>query len=211
MSYDAQSNSWLAFLRYAASAIPDKGKVFEIGPGNKPNRSLVRHFCTEHEHTYFWADINQVGERMKGFRRMLGESSINSPGDEFDGVISFCMLFNCRRPWLLVPELARVCVQNGVVIVVTPMYAKRARYPADVGRIWPDGLQSLFVDAGLKVETMVIASLDKRESSRKHMIGGVSPADVVCVGRKPPYGGKAYKRRLARIARAKEACRDRER
>lgn len=184
MTYRQKSNTWAAFMAYAATAIPDGAEVFEIGPGN-PSRSLINKFCQERALRYSWADLNNRGRGKPGFYTMEHESHVQCSDEEFDAIVSLHVLHHCRRPWLLVPELVRICKAGGLVIVQESMYEKEHRHPVDCGRIWPEGLKALLSDAGLAIEKLVVASGMAGISETKNSIGNVESVDVVGIGRKP--------------------------
>jgi len=184
MSYRSDTNSWLAFRCHAAGLLVPGSAVFEIGPGN-PGRSVIGRWCLENGYEYNWADLNQRGKGVDGFHRMVGPYAVEAANGQFHAVVSFQMLHNCRRPWLLVPELARLCKPGGVVIISDSMYERENRHPVDCGRIWPDGLKVLLEDAGLGVEKLVIETGLDGGRGRKNTIGHVEAADLIGIGRKP--------------------------
>lgn len=183
MGHKPNTNAWMAFSIHVATVIPEGAEVFEIGPGNY-RRSLIRKLCAEKGYRYSWADLNNHGAGEPGFHRMQHPSYVDGVSGLFDAVVSFQMLHNCERPWILLPELARLCTPGGFVAVVDSMYEKENRHPVDCGRTWPDGLRVLFEDAGLLSEKIVVAELDGG-AGRKNTIGNVPPASLVGIGRKP--------------------------
>ena len=68
--------------------------------------------------------------------------------DAFDVVISGSTMEHVTRPWLWVPELARVVRPSGLVAIVTHWSFEEHRYPLDCYRYLPDGMRELFDLAG---------------------------------------------------------------
>ncbi len=70
------------------------------------------------------------------------------PDGYFDVVLSGSVMEHVERPWLWVPELARVLKPGGWLCLVTHWCFPLHRYPVDCWRILPDGMQVLFDDTG---------------------------------------------------------------
>lgn len=88
---------------------------------------------------------------------MLSPYQIQTEGDSFDVVISGQCLEHVERPWVLVPEMARMLKPEGFLILTAPWQWTIHRYPLDCWRILPDGMKVLLRDAHLKVlDTYVI-------------------------------------------------------
>lgn len=66
----------------------------------------------------------------------------------FDVVISGSTMEHVTRPWLWVPELARVMRPGGLLAIVTHWSFQEHRYPLDCYRYLPDGMRELFDLAG---------------------------------------------------------------
>lgn len=62
----------------------------------------------------------------------------------FDVVISGSTMEHVTRPWLWVPELARVVRPGGLLAIVTHWSFEEHRYPLDCYRYLPDGMRELF-------------------------------------------------------------------
>ena len=78
------------------------------------------------------------------------------PDDAYEVVISTETLEHVRRPWVFVPELARVCEPGGVVILTTVGYAfPEHDVPADYWRFGNGALEILMADAGLELLELV--------------------------------------------------------
>jgi SAM-dependent methyltransferase len=68
--------------------------------------------------------------------------------NSFDVVMCSGMLHNVSRPWLLVPEMARVLRPGGLLAIVAPWSLGLSQYPRDYFRVMPDGMMELFDIAG---------------------------------------------------------------
>jgi len=87
---------------------------------------------------------------------------------EFDCVISGQMLEHVFRPWVIVPEMARVLAKNGTMCIIVPFRIFEHRYPVDCWRFLPDGLRYLMQDmAGLKIVECRISHDDTVGIARK--------------------------------------------
>lgn len=70
--------------------------------------------------------------------------------ESFNLVICGQVLEHVERPWVLVPEMARVLVPGGLLIIAAPWQWGIHRYPLDCWRILPDGMSVLLNDAKLQ-------------------------------------------------------------
>jgi SAM-dependent methyltransferase len=89
----------------------------------------------------------------------------------FDIVISGSTMEHVERPWLWVPELARVLVPGGLLAILTHWQFPVHRFPIDTYRYLPDGMMVLFdeakclVDYDIRIvsDTDIIASAFKQD------------------------------------------------
>lgn len=65
----------------------------------------------------------------------------------FDVVMSGSTMEHVERPWLWVPELARVLRPGGLLAILTHWQFAEHRYPIDTYRYLPDGMKVLFDEA----------------------------------------------------------------
>lgn len=91
-----------------------------------------------------------------GVTMVMDAESLKFDDDEFEVVISTEMLEHCRRPWLAVAEMARVCAPGGYVLVSARGFDERGAFdlhdhPGDHWRFGPGSLDMLAADAGLDV------------------------------------------------------------
>lgn len=78
---------------------------------------------------------------------------LTTPVEPADVVIAEQVLEHVARPWDAVSNLRRMCRDGGVVVVTTPFMLRRHEEPKDYWRFTEDGLEVLFSQAGLQVET----------------------------------------------------------
>jgi SAM-dependent methyltransferase len=90
----------------------------------------------------------------------VSEDTIQGPGAAYDVVISGQCLEHVKRPWRLVPEMARMLRPGGLLIVTAPWQWKVHRYPLDCWRILPDGMRVLLEDGGLTCAAAYIKASD---------------------------------------------------
>lgn len=77
------------------------------------------------------------------YRYPIGEN-------EYDVVISGSVIEHVPKPWLWLPELARITRRGGHVITVNPVNWIFHQAPVDCWRIYPDGMKALCEQAGLE-------------------------------------------------------------
>lgn len=84
--------------------------------------------------------------------------------DAFDAVISGQVMEHVEKPWLWVPELARVLRPGGLLVIITHHTYPEHRYPVDCYRYMPDGLRVLLDEAGC-LHSYDITMLDDAEGT----------------------------------------------
>lgn len=98
-----------------------------------------------------------------GFDTVLGANvdvALNSPEDwrlapqhigTYDVVVSGQVLAHIRRPWLWIQQLTSLARTGGLLWICAPNAWEYHEIPIDCWRIWPEGLKTLFADAGVQV------------------------------------------------------------
>lgn len=163
-------NSILVFRKHLLRFFNDGAHVLEIGPDGNP--STYRREVTA-DVTWSTADLaSQVDDqgrlRWGAARgtdltyRMTSDYAIEAPDGTFEIVISGQVIEHVRKPWLWVPELARVCKPGGLVLTVNPVSWPYHEAPIDCWRIYPEGMRALCEDAGLIVELSLFESMEPR-------------------------------------------------
>jgi SAM-dependent methyltransferase len=92
----------------------------------------------------------------------------------FDVVMCSGMLHNVSRPWLLIPEMARVLRPGGLLAIVCPWSLGLSQYPRDYFRVMPDGMEELFSLAGClrDCEIKIASGRDVTATAIKAAING---------------------------------------
>lgn len=96
--------------------------------------------------TYRGCDL-QPGENVDFVMRKPYE--IQERGEEYDLVLCGQVLEHVCKPWLLVPEIARMLKPGGVAILTAPWHWHVHRFPRDYWRILEDGMLVLLGIASL--------------------------------------------------------------
>ncbi len=172
-------NSILVFRKHLLRFFTDGAQVLELGPDGNP--SSYRREVTA-DVTWSTADLaSQVddhggllwgtGRGSELTYRMTTDYKIEAPDGTFDIVVSGQVIEHVRKPWLWIPELARVCKPGGVVLTVNPVSWPYHEAPIDCWRIYPEGMRSLCEDAGLTVELSLFESAWSHD--RVHGIRGI--------------------------------------
>lgn len=88
------------------------------------------------------------------------------PDNTYDIVFSGNVIEHVAKVWRWVPELARITKPGGLVITINPTSWPYHPAPIDCWRIYPDGMQALCDEAGLKVELSFFGSLELPHTKR---------------------------------------------
>ncbi len=173
-------NSLLLFEKYAKPYFKSYTRVLEIGPDEYPSayQRLVN------DDTIVWETLEVVppdsdyspystGEAISNLT-YVAEDEYQFPIEDetFDIVLSGQVLEHVRKPWLWIPELARICRTEGHVITICPLNWPYHEAPVDCWRIYPEGMNSLYEDAGLGMVFGKSESLELRD--RRYMLTGDS-------------------------------------
>jgi SAM-dependent methyltransferase len=163
-------NSILVFRKHLLRVFTDGVHVLELGPDGNP--STYRREVTA-DVTWSTADLASQVDDQGGLLwgsgrgteltyRMTSDYAIEALDGTFDIVVSGQVIEHVRKPWLWVPELARVCKPGGLVLTVNPVSWPYHEAPIDCWRIYPEGMRALCEDAGLLVELSLFESLEPR-------------------------------------------------
>ncbi len=188
-------NSQLIFAKHALSCFRDGMRVLEIGPDGFPStyRKIVNNSTLQ------W-DTLDIFEDQRLTYRAKGDYDFGIPSNTYDIVFSGQVIEHVRKTWLWMPEVARVCKPGGIVITINPVSWGYHEAPIDCWRIYPEGMKSLYDEAGLQVDLSVAESLEPFKNRfmqylkvfRKVITGGRVAAsglppiiDTITVGHKP--------------------------
>ncbi len=161
-------NSRATFAKHVLPHFRDGMDVLEVGP---EKRGSTYRTTIEATINYFTADI--VDKPNEVYYIQCEENVIDVTDDSFDMVFACNVLEHVRRPWLWVPELARIIRPGGIVALVAPVTFGKHRAPYDCWRVLPDGARVLLEDAGLEAIFTRLSNLHE------------DCQDLVAIGRVP--------------------------
>jgi SAM-dependent methyltransferase len=164
-------NSILLFKKYATEYFSSKSKVLEIGADAIP--STYQQIVESNEITWDTIDL----QKREGFTFVSNsEYSFPIKSNEYDIVLSGQVLEHVRKPWIWLKEIYRVVNVGGIVITINPASWPYHEAPIDCWRAYPDGMISLYEDAGLstiisKCECLEVSPNKRRLPGRTMGIG----------------------------------------
>ena len=146
-------------------------RVLEIGPDKSPSslRLLVGNDSIQWDtlDLYPNASLTHVA---------VNEYTFPIPDNQYDIVVSANVIEHVRKVWVWIKEVARVCKAGGRVITLGPVSHPCHRAPYDCWRIYPDGMRTLYEEAGLKMDVCRCQSLEY--TGRRRMLPGISGVDA---------------------------------
>ena len=69
--------------------------------------------------------------------------------NSFDVVVSTQVLEHVKHPWRWIKEVYRICKPNGIIYICTPNSIGYHAFPIDCWRVWPEGMNAVFEEAGV--------------------------------------------------------------
>ena len=144
-------NSLALFRRYVLPAIEPGKLVLEVGGITPHYRDALLESGPEHNSTTWITCDAKQKEAGSDSIGMSGDYSIDCGDAVYHYVLAGQVIEHVRKPWLWLPELARVTRHGGLVILISPISWGFHKAPIDCWRIWPDGMRALLEDAGLTV------------------------------------------------------------
>lgn len=178
-------NSLGLFKKHLLPVLPSGARVLEVGGGRGTEHYRRAADEAGKNLTWTYCDVSNA-EVKDGALPMDGPYSIQCADHLFPVVLSGQVIEHVRKPWLWVPELARVCRRGGLVCLLSPISWGYHRAPVDCWRIWPEGMRSLFDEAGLEEVLLTYEALGK--DTAREQRGQINPGpvlDLVSIGRKP--------------------------
>ncbi|HNV86865.1 MAG TPA: methyltransferase domain-containing protein [Candidatus Omnitrophota bacterium] len=149
-------NCRLVFEKYAKPFFKSNMRILEIGPDGHP--STFRQMLDLDRVRWETLDIFNDG---RVTYVAADEHAFPVPDGTFDVVFSNQVIEHVRKPWLWIKENARVCKKNGRVITLCPVSWPYHEAPVDCWRIYPEGMKSLYEEAGLTLEICRLESLER--------------------------------------------------
>ena len=148
-------NSRLLFAKYAPQHFRPGMRILEIGPDGFP--STYRQLVQVPDLT--WETIDLFDDP-RLTHRAVGEYDFGLPTGQYDLILSGQVIEHVRKTWRWMTEVARVCKPGGTVITVNPVTWGYHEAPIDCWRIYPEGMLSLYDEAGLEVQHCTAESLE---------------------------------------------------
>lgn len=125
-----------------------KGKLLDIGCGNKPYKQLIEHQIE----SYLGCDIVQSENNTVDI--ICNADEIPMESSLFDTVISTQTIEHVENPQGLVAEAYRLVKPNGYLIISGPMYWPLHEEPFDFYRFTKYGFKHTIEHAGFEIETI---------------------------------------------------------
>jgi SAM-dependent methyltransferase len=130
-----------------------RGRLLDVGCGDKPYLHMFRPFVTEyvgveHEATFAATAANQSDRRPDV---MYDGERLPFDDESFDTVLNVQVLEHTPHPGRLVREMGRVLKRDGILIMTAPFSFRLHEEPHDYFRYSPHGLRQLCADGGLEV------------------------------------------------------------
>jgi SAM-dependent methyltransferase len=145
-----QNNSFLVY-HYLVKALTysiekyAKGKVLDVGCGNKPYRSLFKDSITE----YTGCDINQTS--LNSVDIICNVLEIPLPDQSFDTVLCTQVIEHVYDHKSLLKEIYRLLKKDGVIILSGPLYWPVHGEPHDFFRFTKYGFVKLLEECGFSI------------------------------------------------------------
>jgi SAM-dependent methyltransferase len=133
--------------KYCSEFFDEEIVVADIGSRNKQGRGNSYKDKMPTIWKYLGLDLNP-GRNVDVI--MPGEYEIPLETESVDLVISGQCLEHVNNPFKLVTEAARILKPGGLMILVAPFIFVEHKHPVDTFRYLPDGMRSLFKEAGLE-------------------------------------------------------------
>jgi len=168
------TNSKLLFEKYALPLLKPGMKVLEIGPDAFP--STYQHLTGGLPLEWHTLDIYDSPHLTYP---NSSQYSFAIPDESYDVVLSGQVIEHVKKPWIWMPELARITKAGGLIITINPVSWIYHEAPVDCWRIYPEGMKALYEDASL---TVMLSCWESLETPHFHRyLPGISRE---CQGRK---------------------------
>jgi SAM-dependent methyltransferase len=138
-------NSRLLFAKYAVPYFDPSKRVLEIGPSGIPSVYKM----AVGGRAGVW-DTLEVKEGPQFTYGGVMDYSYPITDETYDIVVSGQVLEHVKKIWVWIKEVARLCKTGGIVIIISPVgYPYHG--PVDCWRVFPEGMEALYEEAGLEV------------------------------------------------------------
>lgn len=162
------NNSLLLFKKHCAKLFTDNNlAILEVGPDKFPSSFQT----LEGVKFGSWDTIDLYSSPNLTFQA-LEENNFPIKDNRYDIVLSANVIEHTRKPWLWIKELTRVCKKDGYVICINPISWPYHEAPIDCFRMYPEGMKSLFEEAGLTIENVVMENCQYNLTEFKRVVQG---------------------------------------
>ena len=147
---DLQGSLLLEQLRGVAPQA--RGRLLDVGCGNKPYEHLFRPFISEYVGVEHSGTFGKTSASQTGGPDVLYEGrSLPFEDASFDTVLSIQVLEHTAEPQALLEEMSRVLRPDGLMILNAPFSFRLHEEPHDFFRYTPHGLRAMCEKAQLEV------------------------------------------------------------
>ncbi len=185
-------NSRLIFEKHAAKLFRPDWRVLEVAPDRRWSTYMRAVARAGIKITDCWA-ANLDGRHRDDEHEipMLDANHFTAADSYFDCILAGNVLEHVWQPWAWVQELARMLKPAGLLILIVPLNRREHRVRCGPGRrqdcwrIFPDGMRSLFENAGLETLLAAYEALDSGPDDRQAQFGNGNVYDTIGIGQKP--------------------------
>jgi len=145
---------WSLIIELLKRVAPQaRGRLLDVGCGDKPYEHLFRPYVSEYIGIEHEASFNATSASHATSRPDYLYDGLRLPFDDrsFDTVLNVQVLEHTPHPAALVAEMARVLKDDGILLLSAPFQFRLHEQPHDYYRYSPHGLRALCADAGLEV------------------------------------------------------------
>ena len=148
---DLQESSIRVLLKRVAPNA--KGRLLDVGCGQKPYESILRPYVSEylgieHEATF---RLTNAASQKQGPDLTYDGKRLPFDDASFDTVLNVQVLEHTPEPASLMAEMARVLKPDGVILLSAPFQFRLHEQPHDYFRYSPHGLRALSERVGLEI------------------------------------------------------------
>lgn len=149
------------FRKYAKDYFLPHSRILEIGPDSFPStyQSIIA------DSSIVWDTLDLYKNTQLTYS-IASEYTFPIADNTYDIILSGQVIEHVRKTWVWMQEVARVCKTGGIVITVNPVSWPYHEAPIDCWRIFPEGMRTLYEEAGLKVLLSTWESLETTRYQR---------------------------------------------
>jgi SAM-dependent methyltransferase len=131
-----------------------RGRLLDVGCGDKPYEDIFRPYVTEYVGVEYAATFDATAASGRSSKPDVYYDGKTLPFEakSFDTVLSIQVLEHTPSPQQILNEIGRVVRDDGIVVVCAPFSFRLHEEPNDYFRYTPHGLRTMFEAAGLTME-----------------------------------------------------------